>query len=139
MNIKHRVTGIDSRKLQTSVKQGDIVLVNFGREGKGSRNLCGNHPVYVMSRQSEDKRSGAIMAIPLFRKVSRDGSGSDIEIAPTDCHGLRYSEYAQPMNIQKIRRDRIIRRIGHVREGIHERILSAMWEQVDSYKEGLIS
>ena len=126
MILKDKEAAMMQKKIQFLVRQGDIVLVNFGRAGKGSRSLCGKRPVYVMNRQSSDRKSGAFMAIPLFRTVSRDGIGGEVEITPTDCHGLRYSEYVQPMNIQKIRKERIVKRIGHVREGVHERILAAM-------------
>ncbi len=140
MGSKHKAAGYDQRLVRMSVRQGDVLLVSFGRDGKGSRNFCGNRPVYVMSRQLDDKAGRSVMVIPLFRKPSRDGIGSDIEITPTECKGLRYPEYAQPMNIQKIRRTQIIRRIGHVSgEKVHESILSAMWDQVDHYKEGLVS
>ena len=139
MIIKHKEAAMIQKRVQSSVRQGDIVLVNFGREVKGGRNLCGKRPVYVMNKQSNNRTNGAFMAIPLFRTVSRDSAGGDVEITPADCHGLRYSQYAQPMNIQKVRKGRIMKKIGHVGEGVHERILAAMWDQVDSYKEGLLS
>ena len=136
---KHMAAGYEQRYIRSAIRQGDILLVNFGGRNNGSRNLCGARPVYVMNRQPGDMR-GSLLVIPLFRQESKDSAWRDVEIRPTDCKGLKYAVFAQPLNLQKIRRNQIVRRIGHVNgTDIHENILTSMWEQVDSYKEGLVS
>lgn len=116
----------------STLKQGDIILVNFGTRCEGSRNLCGKRPVYVLSRHADDKTVGALLVVPLFRNPSRDCAGNDVEIRPADCTGLRYTEYAQAVNIQKVRKHQIIRRIGRVKNAsIHSGLLASMWEQVE--------
>ena len=138
MNKKQMAAGCDQRFVRFTVRQGDIVLVNFGNGSKGSRNLCGNRPVYVLSRQIKEEYGSAVLVIPLFRQESREGVGKDVEITPAVCMGLRYSEYAQPMNLKKIRRNQIVRKIGHVQdETVHDNLLSSMWNQIDKSGEGL--
>ena len=137
MDKKQKEAGCNQRFVRNTVRQGDVVLVNFGRGSKGSRSLCGNRPVYVLSRQLKDEYGSAVLVIPLFRQESREGAGKDVEITPAVCKGLRYSEYAQPMNLEKIRRNQIVRRIGHVKDGtVHDSLLSSMWNQIDKSEEG---
>ena len=122
----------DRRRVCRTLQQGDVVLINFGNRCEGSRSLYGKRPGYVISRHSDDKGAGVIMVVPLFRNKSRDSIGNDVEIRPVDCRGLRYTEYAQVMNMQKIRKHQVIRRIGRVNnETIHTELLSSMWEQVE--------
>lgn len=138
MDKQQKEAGCNQRFVRNTVKQGDVVLVNFGRGSKESRSLSGNKPVYVLSRQMKDEYGSAVLVIPLFRQESRDGVRKDVEITPAVCKGLRYSEYAQPMNLKKIRRNQIVRRIGHVQdETVHDNLLSSMWNQIDKSGEGL--
>lgn len=124
--------GSESRHVCRTLQQGDVILINFGDNREGSRSLYGKRPGYVISRHADDKAVGVIMVVPLFREKSRDNAGSDVEIRPLDCRGLRYTEYAQVMNIQKIRKHQVIRRIGRVKnDTIHAEILSSMWKQVE--------
>lgn len=116
----------------STLKQGDVLLVNFGSRLEGSRNLYGKRPVYVLSNNADDRTAGAVMVVPMFREKSRDNAGNDVEIRPIDCVGLRYTEYAQVMNVQKIRKHQIIRRIGRVKnDSVHSGLLASMWEQVE--------
>ena len=116
-----------------SVEQGDILLVDFGKHQEGSRNLLGKRPVYVLSNIKNDSLNSVLMVIPLFRNRSRDNAETDVKIRTLDCNGLRYDEYAQPLNARKIRRYQIIKRLGKVKgKAIHSEILSSMWQQVDS-------
>ena len=105
----------------SSSLQGDVILVNFGRRSEGSRNLFDKRPAYVLSNNADDKTVGAVMVVPMFRDKSRDSYACDVEIRPIDCPGLRYSEYAQAVNIQKVRKHQIIKRIGRVKnDSIHK-------------------
>lgn len=116
-----------------SVEQGDVLLVDFGKYQEGSRNLFGKRPVYVLSNIKSDSSNSVLMVIPLFRNRSRDNAETDVKIRTLDCNGLRYDEYAQPLNARKIRRYQIIKRLGKVKgKAIHSEILSSMWQQVDS-------
>lgn len=125
-----------SRNCKTDVHQGDVLLVHFGNERKGSRSLCGNRPVYVMSSDDSLKTNNVLMVIPLFRSQSRDTVSKDVEIQTIDCRGLRYPEYAQVMNMQKISRHQVIKKIGRVKsESVHKELLSAMWGQVGKQNE----
>lgn len=125
-----------SRNGKTDVHQGDVLLVHFGNEWKGSRSLCGNRPVYVMSSDDSMKTDNVLLVIPLFRSPSRDTVSKDVEIRTIDCRGLRYPEYAQVMNMQKISRHQVIKRIGRVKsESVHKELLSAMWGQVGEQDE----
>ncbi|MBR1598270.1 MAG: type II toxin-antitoxin system PemK/MazF family toxin [Lachnospiraceae bacterium] len=123
--------GTNNHYVCSTLKQGDIILVNFGNRCEGSRNLYGKRPVYVLSNNADDKSVGVLMVVPMFRTKSRDNAGNDVEIRPIDCPGLRYPEYAQTVNIQKIRKHQIIKRIGRVKNGaVHSELLASMWEQV---------
>ena len=55
------------------------------------------------------------MVIPVFRQPSRHSNSEDIKIRKNDCDGLRYSQYVNVSNIQKIERYRVERLIGHVK------------------------
>ena len=123
--------GTSNHYVCSTLKQGDVILVNFGKHSEGSRNLYGKRPVFVLSSNADDKSVGVLMVVPMFRARSRDNAGNDVEIRPIDCPGLRYSEYAQAVNIQKIRKYQIIKRIGRVKNGaVHSELLASMWEQV---------
>ena len=114
-----------------NVRQGDIWLVDFGHKRKGSRSLFGKRPVYVMNASDRSETMCGVMGIPLFRCPSVDTAVEDIEILPHYCHGLRYAEYAQPLNIQRIRAYQIVRRIGHVNKcDIHQKLMLGVMEQI---------
>lgn len=124
--------GTNNYYVCSTLKQGDVILVNFGGRSEGSRNLYGKRPAYVLSNNAGDKTVGAVMVVPMFRDKSRDSYAYDVEIRPIDCPGLRYSEYAQAVNIQKVRKHQIIKRIGRVKnDSIHVELLDSMWEQVE--------
>lgn len=120
----------------STLKQGDVILVNFGSRHEGSRSLYGRRPVYVLSNNADDKTAGVILVVPLFRSRSRDNSEIDIEISPVHCRGLHFTEYAQAMNIRKINKRQIIRRIGRIRNDvIHGEIMTSVWKLMES-KDG---
>ena len=100
--------------------------------------IIGGVSAFILMGQMKDRYGGAVLVIPLFRQESREGAGKDVEITPAVCKGLRYSEYAQPMNLKKIKRNQIVRRIGHVKdETVHDSLLSSIWNQIDKSGEGL--
>ena len=76
MDKKQKEAGCNQRFVRNTVRQGDVVLVNFGRRSKGSRSLSGNRPVYVLSRQMKDAYGSAVLVIPLFRQEPREGCGN---------------------------------------------------------------
>ena len=130
MNTRNNMR-FGSKSSSYTPQQGDVLLVDFGGKGKAGRNLAGCRPVYVVSSQTDVNHRGLVWAIPLFREISRDCDGQDIKIEPGDCRGLRYVEYAQPMNIYKIRSYRIVRRIGHVNNAnFHKELVSTILEQI---------
>ena len=136
MGMKSERSGRSHNQASRSFEQGDIVLINFGNRCEGSRHLYGKRLGYVIGRHGDDNKAGVLLVVPLFRGKSRDGAENDVEIRPSDCRGLRYTEYAQVMNLQKIGTYQVIRRIGRVKKGsIHAELLASMWEQVE-WKNG---
>ena len=92
--------------------QGDIVLVDYGRNDTKSR-ISGKRPSVVVSNDFANGER-MINVIPLFRKATRDIKAEDILLAPKDCKGLRYEEYLQPKQVQLVSKSRITRRIGYI-------------------------
>ena len=133
---KARTTDKHGRGWRTGICQGDVLLVHFGGNRKGSRSLSGDHPAYVMSSDDRMKTDHVLMVIPLFRSPSKDTAAKDVEIGPMECRGLRRLEYAQIMNMQKISRYQIVRRIGRVKnEAVHKELLTSIWGQVGDRNE----
>jgi len=104
------------------IRQADVLLVNFGDSDRG---IHGKHPAVVISSDVSLYNDNVLMVIPLFRKPSRDNSGSDIRIREIDCNGLRYEEYASVANICKVYRRQVINKIGHIRSETVIRELTA--------------
>lgn len=93
-----------------TLRQGDIVLIDYGRNDTKSR-ISGKHPSVVVGNDCANGER-MINVVPLFRKASRDIKAEDILLAPKDCKGLRYEEYLQPKQVQLVSKSRITRRIG---------------------------
>ena len=97
----------------TVLHPGDILLINFGKSTSRSR-VDGRRLAYVIGREDITSRDHHVMVIPVFRQPSRHSESNDIIIRKNDCNGLRYNQYANPCNVQKIDRYRVERLIGHV-------------------------
>lgn len=110
------------------IRQADVLLINFG---DSDRCIFGKRPAVVISSDTSLYNDNVLMVIPLFRKPSRDNSGSDIQIREIDCNGLRYEEYASVANIRKVYRRQVIRKIGHIKnENVIGELTASFLEKV---------
>lgn len=107
------------------IDQDVIVLVNFGSSGA----VRGIHPAIVMSRcrRSDSK----YLVIPLFRSESFGTKVPSVRISQSDCQQLHFEMYAQPMMLQSIGIERVIRRVGIVNsDTVHKDLERLLWEEV---------
>lgn len=110
----------------TVLHPGDILLINFGKSTSRSR-VDGRRLAYVIGREDISSRDHHVMVIPVFRQPSKHSEADDILIKKNDCKGLRYTQYANPSNVQKIDRYRVERLIGHVQnQNIRDEITRAL-------------
>lgn len=117
-----------SWKPKLYIRQADVLLINFG---DSDRCIFGKRPAVVISSDTSLYNDNVLMVIPLFRKPSRDNSGSDIQIRKIDCNGLRYEEYASVANIRKVYRRQVIKRIGHIKnENVIRELTASFLEKV---------
>jgi mRNA-degrading endonuclease toxin of MazEF toxin-antitoxin module len=113
-----------------TISQGDLVLINFGKKTAGCRN-GGIKPCVVVSNDSSIKTEADFFVIPLYRKQSRSAGSRDILIKPVHCRGLRYEEYAHPMNMVSCHKCRVTKKIGHIKNAsILEAITLSIWDMV---------
>ena len=118
-------------KKSLELRQGDVILVNYGKFNAGCR-TSGIRPSVVVSNDAALKEENLVNVIPLYRKPSKAFQAEDILIRPVDCRGLRYEEYAQPMQMQILQRFRIIKRIGHImNDSILCEIANAIWNSIN--------
>lgn len=111
-----------------TIDQDIVVLVNFGSSGS----VRGIHPALVMS-QCTKKGDPRLLVIPLFRSESYSTKTASVKIRQIDCRQLRYEMYANPMMLQSISTDRIIRRVGNVsNDAIHKELEKLLWEEVSA-------
>lgn len=113
-----------------TICQGDVVLINFGKGASGCR-ASGTRPCVVVSNDVSIKAEGGFFAVPLYRNPSKSVNREDVLIRPADCRGLRYEEYAQPMNMVLCRKCRVVRKIGHIKnDTIVKEIANSLWDLV---------
>lgn len=110
-----------------SVCQGDVVLINFGKNSSVCRN-GGSRPCVVLSNDLAIDKESKFFVVPLYRQPSKTVSVEDILIRPIDCRGLRYEEYAGAINMVQVTKNRIGKKIGHIKnETVLKEILVAFW------------
>ena len=115
-----------------TICQGDVLLVNLGKGSSGCR-TGGSHPCVVISSDDAIKTEGRFFVIPLYRKPSKSTGREDILIRPVDCRGLKFEEYAQPLNMMMCPRCRVSRKIGHIKDdAIIKELTLALWDLVES-------
>lgn len=119
-----RSRSLSSWKPKLYIRQADVLLVNFG---DSDRCIFGKHPAVVISSDASLYNDNVLMVIPLFRKPSRDNSGSDVRIREIDCNGLRYEEYASVANIRKVYRRQVIKKIGHIKSEMVIKEITALF------------
>ena len=113
-----------------AICQGDVLLINFGKHTAGCR-TDGIRPCVVVSNDASIHAETGFFVVPLYRNPSRSANREDILIRPVDCRGLRYEEYAQPMNMTLCHKCRVIRKVGHIKnETIISGIANALWSLV---------
>jgi mRNA-degrading endonuclease toxin of MazEF toxin-antitoxin module len=114
-----------------TICQGDVLLVNFGKKTAGCR-TGGIKPCVVVSNDSSLKTDTGFFVIPLYRKASKSSNTEDILIRTVDCRGLRYEEYAQPMNMVLCHKCRAVKKIGHIKnDSIIKEITLSLWNMVE--------
>ena len=113
------------------IRPGDLLLVDFGTSSIRSRAM-GKHPAYVISLDNPRATRTHLMVIPAFRKPSFTDSDSDVTLKPVYCAGLRYALIVNITNIQKVERDRVIKKIGHVTgKQVMKEVRSAFLKKMD--------
>ncbi|MBR6223859.1 MAG: type II toxin-antitoxin system PemK/MazF family toxin [Lachnospiraceae bacterium] len=114
-----------------SVCQGDVLLVNFGKNSSVCRN-GGSRPCVVLSNDSSIDKGSKFFVVPLYRQPSKTACVEDILIRPIDCRGLRYDEYAGAINMVQVTKNRVSKKIGHIKnESVVKEILTAVWALVE--------
>ena len=90
----------------------------------------------VVSSDKAIQAERRFFVIPLYRKPSKSTGREDILIRPVDCRGLRYEEYAQPLNMVMCPKCRVAKKIGHIKDGtIMKELTLALWDLVESNAE----
>lgn len=98
------------------IRPGDMVVVDFGTSTIRSRAM-GRHPAFVVSVDNPRATGSHMMVIPAFHNASYDDRASDVLLKKNICSGLRHEMYVNASNLQRVDRNRIIRKIGHVNGG----------------------
>ena len=98
---------------KTYIRPGDVLMVDFGYSSLKSR-ATGKRPAYVVSVNPGIGSNRSLMVIPMYRNSSYLNQDTDIPVKSGCCSGLRYDEYVNILNIQRIERYRVCRRIGRI-------------------------
>ena len=96
------------------VRQGDLLLIDYGRKKTGSRNGI-KRPSVVVGNMDAMKHEDDFLVVPMFRHPSRSCRSGDIVLNPTECVGLRSEQFLQPMQVTAVNSCRVIRRIGRIK------------------------
>lgn len=112
MNRKHT-----KRDAYMCIHRGDVLLINYGCRDAGCRNGI-VRPSVVISSEASIKLERSLLVVPLYRHETRAIHASDVLIKSTDCTGLRYDEYAQPMQVRAVKKCRVVKRIGHIKDEV---------------------
>jgi len=108
-----------------SVHQGDIVLLNYGRNpGSKSDEI---RPSLVISSDRILGSEKMINVIPLFRQPSRACRLEDISLNQEDCKGLKYTMYVQVLYSRMVNAYQLMEVIGHVED---ETLLNSILAEV---------
>ena len=79
-------------KKSLELRQGDVILVNYGKFNAGCR-TSGIRPSVVVSNDAALKEENMVNVIHLYRKPSKAFQEEDIQIKPVNCRGLRRSGF----------------------------------------------
>jgi hypothetical protein len=125
--MKNAYPNRDPMRLARNIRQDDIVLVDYGRQGL----IKGVHPSLVMNRRKTQNWMAGWIVIPLFRDESYSSEVADALIRQTDCPQLRCDMYAQVDWMQFVLRGRVVGRIGHMNNpSIHKELERNVWERI---------
>ena len=105
------------RDAHIRIHRGDVLLINYGCRDAGCRNGI-VRPSVVISSENSLKQESSVLVVPLYRHETRAFKANDVLIKSTDCTGLRYDEYAQPMQVRAVRKCRVVKRIGHIKDEV---------------------
>ena len=97
------------------IHRGDVLLINYGCGDAGCRNSI-VRPSVVISSETSIKQERSLLIVPLYRHETRAINASDVLIKATDCTGLRYDEYAQPLQVKAVKKCRVVKKIGHIKD-----------------------
>lgn len=95
------------------VRQGDLLLIDYGRKNAGSRNGI-KRPSVVVGNMDAMKNEDNLLVVPMFRHPSRSCRSEGIVLNPTECVGLHSEQFLQPMQVTAVNSCRVIRRIGRI-------------------------
>lgn len=108
----------------------DVLLINFGSSTSRAR-VSGRHLAVVVGHEDMRCRDHHLMIVPIFRSPSRHDNDSEIKIKKSQFKDIRYDQYLNPVNIQRIERYRVERLIGHVRsDEIRKQIVESIIREV---------
>ncbi|MCR4837567.1 MAG: type II toxin-antitoxin system PemK/MazF family toxin [Eubacterium sp.] len=99
---------------RNSVRQGDIVLVNYGRSAGSKADEI--RPSLVISNDMILGSERMIAVIPLFRQPSRACRLDDISLNQDDCKGLKYTMYVQVLYSRMVNAYQMLEVFGHVED-----------------------
>lgn len=91
----------------------DVLIINFGSSTSRAR-VSGRHLAVVVGHEDMRSRDHNLMVVPIFKSPSRHDNNSEIKIKRSQFRDIRYDQYLNPINIQRIERYRVERLIGHV-------------------------
>ena len=97
------------------VRQGDLLLIDYGRKNAGSRNDI-KRPSVVVGNMDAMKQEDNLLVVPMFRHPSRSCRSEDIVLNPAECVGLRSEQFLQPMQVTAVNSCRVIRHIGRIKD-----------------------
>lgn len=112
------------------IKRGDILYVDLGVQYQGSMQ-GGMRPVVVVSNNRANRHSTVITVVPLSTKICKKRNlPTHVFISAYKTEGLDQHSIALCEQVTALNFDRIIEKIGRVREDILERITEAVQVQV---------
>ncbi len=115
------------QNVHLTIRRGDVLLINYGSNDTGCRN--GIIPSVVIGSEDLLKKERSVLVVPLYRHETRAFKAKDVLIKTTDCIGLRYDEYAQPLQVKAVKKCRVVKKIGHIKDELKVNEITAALQE----------